>query len=144
MAARAILEAFSPGVHGAQAIAETLFGVNNPGGKLPVTIYPAAYVDQIDFLSMDMSAAPGRSYRYYTGTPLFPFGWGLSYTTFELAWAPQPPPSAQLLAASTEPLEYKVTVTNSGERAGDEVVLAFVKAVGESLRSLPAATPLEK
>ena len=89
--APAILEAWMPGVHGAQAVAETLFGANNPGGKLPVTLYKAGYVDSIDFLSMDMTAPPGRSYRYFSGEPLWPFGFGLSYTTFDLAWSPTPP-----------------------------------------------------
>jgi len=53
--APAILEAFMPGVHGAEAIADTIFGRNNPGGKLPVTMYPSDYIDKVDFLSMDMN-----------------------------------------------------------------------------------------
>ena len=86
--APAILEAFMPGVHGAQAIAETVYGHNNPGGKLPVTIYPASYVDEVDFLDMSMTAGPGRSYRYYTGKPLYPFG-------FVLPAALEPTPHAR-------------------------------------------------
>lgn len=63
----AILEVFMPGVHGAQAVAETLFGINNPGGKMPVTMYSSDYVTQVDFLNMSMVAGPGRSYRFYRG-----------------------------------------------------------------------------
>ena len=65
----AIVEAFMPGVHGGTAIAETIFGVNNPGGKLPVTIYPSSIINETDFISMDMTNGVGRSYKYYTGEP---------------------------------------------------------------------------
>ena len=58
------------------AIRETIFGLNNPGGKLPVTMYPSKYVNEIDFLNMSMTTGPGRSYKYYQGTPLYPFGFG--------------------------------------------------------------------
>ena len=81
--ANAILEAFMPGVHGGTAIADTIFGRNNPGGKMPVTMYPSNYINAVDFLSMDMT---NRSYRYYTGQPLFSFGYGLSYTSFAMKW----------------------------------------------------------
>lgn len=74
-----ILEAFMPGVQGAQAVAEALFGVFSPGGKMPVTTYHSDIINQTDFLSMDMNNGPGRSYRYYTGTPLFEFGFGLRF-----------------------------------------------------------------
>jgi hypothetical protein len=91
------------------------------------------------FLNMSMVNGPGRTYKYYTGEPLWPFGFGLSYTTFSLKWTPQPPPSATytlpagestastaaaLAIASTT---YTVKVTNTGAVAGDEVVLAFFK-----------------
>eukprot|EP00005_Dracoamoeba_jomungandri_P001204 CAMPEP_0174250708 /NCGR_PEP_ID=MMETSP0439-20130205/795_1 /TAXON_ID=0 /ORGANISM="Stereomyxa ramosa, Strain Chinc5" /LENGTH=619 /DNA_ID=CAMNT_0015330847 /DNA_START=27 /DNA_END=1882 /DNA_ORIENTATION=+ len=72
----AIIEAGFPGYQGGQALADVIFGNYNPGGKLPYTIYQADYVNQVDMLSMDMTKAPGRSYRYFTGTPLFPFGFG--------------------------------------------------------------------
>ena len=74
--APAIIEAFMPGVHGGTAIAETIFGENNPGGKLPVTIYPSSIINETDFISMDMTNGVGRSYKFYTGTPLWPFGFG--------------------------------------------------------------------
>ncbi|KAK1944401.1 putative beta-D-xylosidase 2 [Phytophthora citrophthora] len=84
-ATEALMEAFYPGFFGAQAMADVLFGDTNPGGKLPVTMYRSDYVTSIDMKSMNMTAAPGRSYRYFEGEPVFPFGWGLSYTTFSLA-----------------------------------------------------------
>ncbi|KAH3745647.1 glycoside hydrolase family 3 domain protein [Pelomyxa schiedti] len=121
----AILEAFYAGQSAAQAIADVLFGDYNPGGKLPYTVYPAEYVDQIPLTEMGMSVSPGRTYRYYTGTPLWPFGWGLSYTNFTLDWYSQEylPESLDVGAQSTN---YRVNVTNTGGRAGDEVVMAFI------------------
>ena len=65
--APAILSAGMPGVHGGAAIASTVFGENNPGGKLPVTMYHSNYTSQVDFLNMSMVNGAGRSYKYYTG-----------------------------------------------------------------------------
>ena len=79
-----------PGAHGAIAVAEAIFGVTNPGGKLPVTMYHSSYINDVQFLDMSMQAGPGRSYRFYTGKPLYPFGFGLSYTSFELSFATAP------------------------------------------------------
>ncbi len=76
--ANAVLEAWYPGEAGAAAIAETLSGKNNPAGRLPVTFY--ASVDQLPAFT-DYSMA-NRTYRYFKGTPLYGFGYGLSYTTF--------------------------------------------------------------
>lgn len=136
-----VIEAFMPGVHGGQAIAETIFGDNNPGGKLPVTMYHSDYVNVTDFLSMDMS---NRSYRYYTGTPLYEFGFGLSYTTFDIKWD-QPPPQTIVRGFDSPAASYQVNVTNTGAVPGDEVVLAFVLPHTSSLRtSLGADTPIEK
>lgn len=82
MGANAIIEAFYPAMRGPEAIARSIFGLENKWGKLPYTMYPAKYVHKVDMYSFDMSKAPGRTYRYYTGKPLFPFGYGLSYTKF--------------------------------------------------------------
>lgn len=78
----AIVEAFNPGSTGAWALAAQLFGVENRWGKLPVTMYSASYPDQVDLASFDMAKPPGRTYKYFTGKPLFPFG-----------YAPPPPPN---------------------------------------------------
>ena len=85
----AILDASYPGMHGGTAVAETLFGAVNPGGKLPVTYYKNSYVasGQLDMDDLSMARAPlGRTYRFYNGTALFPAFHGLSYTNFTLAW----------------------------------------------------------
>merc|ERR1712232_91861 len=76
-AAPAIIEAFYPSNRGAEALAMAIFGEANRWGKLPITMYNKEYTDHVDFHSFDMAKAPGRTYKYYTGRPLFPFGHGL-------------------------------------------------------------------
>ena len=76
--ANAILDAWYPGEEGGTAVAETLSGKNNPAGRLPVTFYKG--VDQLP--PFEDYAMKGRTYRYFEGKPLYPFGYGLSYTTF--------------------------------------------------------------
>ena len=76
--ADAILDAWYPGEEGGTAIAQTLSGANNPSGHLPVTFYTG--VDQLP--PFDDYSMKGRTYRYFTGKPLYPFGYGLSYTKF--------------------------------------------------------------
>jgi beta-glucosidase len=118
--AAAVLEAWYPGVEGGTAIARTLAGENNPAGRLPVTFY--AGLDGLpDFTDYGMK---NRTYRYFTGKPLWGFGYGLSYTNFKYGPVKL---SAQTLKAG-EPLTATVTVTNSGAMAGDEVVEAYLKS----------------
>ena len=115
----AVLEAWYPGEEGGAAVAETLSGKNNPAGRLPVTFYKG--VDQLpNFEDYGMA---NRTYRYFTGKPLYPFGYGLSYTKFsysELSVPATPVPAGQ-------PVDADVTVTNSGQVAGDEVVQLYLK-----------------
>ena len=85
---------FTPNMHnkhwinkheGGNAIASVVFGQYNPGGRLPITFYPASYVNEVSMFDMSMrpsSTNPGRTYKFYTGKPVFEFGFGLSYTTF--------------------------------------------------------------
>ena len=129
--ANAILESWYAGEEGGTAIAETLSGRNNPAGRLPVTFYTG--VDQLPpFTDYSMK---GRTYRYFEGAPLYPFGYGLSYTTFSyrnLVFPTSAINAGDLMTA-------QVTVTNTGKREGDEVVqlyLSFPKVAGAPLRAL--------
>ena len=112
--ADAIIEAWYPGEDGGTAIAETLAGENNPAGRLPVTFYKGLS----DLPAFDDYRMQGRTYRYYSGEPLFPFGFGLSYTTFSYSDLRL---SARQLTAG-KPLTATVKVKNSGTREGDEAV----------------------
>ena len=117
--ANAILEAWYPGEEGGAAVAETLSGKNNPAGRLPVTFYKG--VDQLPhFEDYDMT---NRTYRYFKGKPLYPFGYGLSYTRFAYSDLDL---SASAIAAG-QPVDAQVTVTNTGKLAGDEVVQLYLK-----------------
>jgi beta-glucosidase len=100
------------------AIANTLSGTNNPGGRLPVTFYTS--VDQLPGFS-DYSMA-NRTYRYFKGSPLYGFGYGLSYTTF--AYANLHASSTNLQAGET--LKVEADVKNTGSLAGDEVAELYL------------------
>ncbi len=80
----AIVYAFYPSEEGGNALADIITGEYNPSGRLSITLYPSAYVDQINMGDMNMRDGPGRTYRFYTGdAAVYPFGFGLSYTSFE-------------------------------------------------------------
>jgi beta-glucosidase len=117
--AQAILEAWYPGVDGGDAIAQTLAGLSNPAGRLPVTFYSS--LDGLPAFT-DYSLKD-RTYRYFQGKPLWGFGYGLSYTQFTYGPVKL---SADTLKAG-DPLTATVTVTNSGAVNGDEVVEAYLK-----------------
>ena len=116
----AILEAWYPGEFGGKAVAETLFGDNNPGGKLTIS-FPRSLGQLPDFYNAD----PSRVWKYVDsgGEPLFPFGFGLSYTTFRYdRLAVQAPTSG-----GHGDIHVTVDVTNTGDRAGDEVAQLYVR-----------------
>jgi beta-glucosidase len=116
--ADAILEAWYPGDGGAQAIAETLAGANNPAGRLPVTFYTG--IDQLP--SFDDYAMSSRTYRYFKGKPLYGFGYGLSYTTF--AYSNVKLSTINLHAGDT--LTVEADVRNTGKQAGEEVAELYL------------------
>ena len=117
--ANAIVEAWYPGEEGGAAVAETLSGKNNPAGRLPVTFYKG--VDQLpNFEDYGMA---NRTYRYFNGKPLYPFGYGLSYTKFSYSDLSLTMQSV----AGGQPVGADVTVTNTGKIAGDEVVQIYLK-----------------
>ncbi len=122
--AAAILEAWYPGEAGGTAIAQTLGGENNPGGRLPVTFYASVR----DLPPFDEYSMKNRTYRYYKGEPLYPFGYGLSYTTFSYSDVKVAPAAAK----ASGPVKVGVTVTNSGALAGDEVVELYLKTPGSA------------
>jgi len=117
----AIVELWYPGQAGGAALADVLFGDYNPGGRLPVTFYKS----EQQLPPFDDYSMKGRTYRYFEGEPLFPFGYGLSYTTFAYSnlRAPDQARAGGLVKVS-------VDVRNSGQRAGDEVVQLYVKHPG--------------
>jgi beta-glucosidase len=118
--AAAILEAWYPGEEGGTAIANTLAGDNNPAGRLPVTFYAAT--DQLP--PFDDYALTNRTYRYFTGTPLWGFGYGLSYTNFK--WSNIKLSTAKLAAG--EPLMVDADVKNTGPMKGDAVSEIYLRA----------------
>jgi beta-glucosidase len=112
----AIIEAWYPGGSGGRAIAELIAGDFSPSGRLPLTFYKS--VDQLPpFGDYDMA---GRTYRYFTGDPLYPFGHGLSYTQFRYAC------ETNIAAAAGKPARVSMTITNAGVRDGHEVAQLYV------------------
>ena len=127
----AILESWYAGEEGGAAVAETLSGKNNPAGRLPVTFYTG--IDQLP--PFEDYAMKGRTYRYFEGKPLYPFGYGLSYTTFSYSGLTLPKKALK----AGDPLTAEVTVTNTGKREGDEVVqlyLSFPNVAGAPIARL--------
>ena len=117
-----VVEAFYPGPLGGRAVADVLFGKYNPGGKLPYTVFHSTQEVAVA-TDYNMTTPPGRTYRYYTGKPLFSFGYGLSYTKFEYS-------KLALSATSIKPcdsLNVTVSVQNTGQVSGDEVIQVYVE-----------------
>jgi len=122
----AIIQAWYPGEEGGAAVADVIFGDYNPAGRLPITFYKS--VDQLpDFLDYNME---GRTYRYFKGEPLYPFGYGLSYTKFQYS-------NLQLSSKKVntkEALSVSVDVENIGQISGDEVVQLYINNKTASIR----------
>ncbi|HVO59425.1 MAG TPA: glycoside hydrolase family 3 C-terminal domain-containing protein [Terriglobales bacterium] len=131
--ANAILEAWYAGEEGGTAIAQTLAGTNNPAGRLPVTFHTG--IDQLP--AFEEYAMKGRTYRYFEGKPLYPFGYGLSYSKFEYS-------NIKLSESELEagkPVGVQVDVKNASQHDGDEIVqlyLDFPALPGAPIRALRA------
>jgi beta-glucosidase len=123
----AVVEAWYPGQAGGTAIAEILFGDVNPSGRLPITFYRET-VDIPPFADYSME---GRTYRFFTGKPLFPFGHGLSYTSFTYANARLS--RKRIPSSSGDTLWVSVDLANRGERDGEEVAQLYVRALESSV-----------
>jgi beta-glucosidase len=127
----AIIEAWYPGQAAGQAIADVIFGDYNPAGRLPVTFYKSAE----DLPPFEEYSMIGKTYRYFSGAPLYPFGYGLSYTSFKYN---------DLRVAEKcrigDTVQVSVQVKNEGQLAGDEVIQLYLSNTGASvpvaLRSL--------
>lgn len=134
--ANAILEAWYSGEEGGTAIAQTLAGTNNPAGRLPVTFYKSA--EQLP--EFEDYAMKSRTYRYFTGEPLYPFGYGLSYSKMEYSNMKLGSPELE----AGNPLTIEVDVKNASQRAGDEVVELYIsfpkQLAGAPLRALRGFT----
>ena len=121
----AILNSWYGGQAAGTALADVLFGDYNPAGRLPVTFYKS----ETQLPAFDDYSMVGRTYRYFTGEPLYPFGYGLSYTTFKYS-------NLQVLSkpVTGQPVRVSVEVQNTGARAGDEVVQLYVRHPGATGR----------
>ena len=120
----AILQVWYPGQAGGTAIADVLFGTYNPAGRLPVTFYKST--SQLpDFEDYGMK---GRTYRYMTEAPLFPFGYGLSYTMFQYGNAALSAPTI----GYGEKVTLSIPVSNIGKKDGEEVVQVYVRRAGDT------------
>jgi beta-glucosidase len=115
----AILVAWYPGQRGGEAVADVVFGAANPAGRLPVTFYKASE----PLPAFDDYAMRGRTYRYFEGEPLFAFGHGLSYTTFEYSDLTVD----RRRAGADDTLNVSLNVKNTGSVAGDEVVQLYLR-----------------
>ncbi|MCQ2074966.1 MAG: glycoside hydrolase family 3 C-terminal domain-containing protein [Bacteroidaceae bacterium] len=118
----ALLQAWYGGQAGGLAVADVLFGDYNPAGRLPVTFYKST--DQLPDIE-DYNMADGFTYRYFKGEPLYAFGYGLSYTTFNYGDATISKNSMK----KNGKVDITIPVTNTGSRDGDEVVQVYVKSL---------------
>ncbi|OWZ19595.1 Xylosidase [Phytophthora megakarya] len=151
------------GQAGGQALADVLFGKYHPAGRLSQTFYDSDYVNVMSIYDMHMrptfsTGNPGRSYRFFTGTPVYEFGFGLSYTTFHKTWSVEPPSELDVQSltqrlnrnAAVEShscvAAFEITVQNLGEISGEEVILIYAKAphAGEGGRPLKSLVAFDR
>ena len=142
-AVAAIVDLHYGGELGGDAGVHVLFG-DSPAaasGRLTTTFYPASFISTRKVTDMNLSSNEGLTYMYYTGTPVFEFGWGMSYSSFSFAWASPPHvavDAAEWAAGLAQPPSYSVNVTNTGARASDVSAMAFFSTgvSGEPLTEL--------
>jgi beta-glucosidase len=116
----AIIESWYPGQNGGSAVADILFGKYNPAGRLPVTFYKSVN----DLPSFENYNMKGRTYKYFAGTPLYPFGYGLSYSTFEY----QNVSLSETQASPNDSVLINIGVKNTSSFEGEEVVQVYASA----------------
>jgi beta-glucosidase len=120
------LLAWYPGQRGGDAVADALFGGTNPGGRLPVTFYEATE----KLPAFDDYNMKGRTYRYFEGEALYPFGYGLSYTQFEYSGLKVDKTQVH----NGDRIQVSADIRNVGKRAGDEVAQLYVREVAPAIR----------
>jgi beta-D-xylosidase 4 len=131
-----VVEAMEGGQSGGTALAEVLAGDVAPSGVLPYTMYPVGYLGQVAHQDMSMRTAPGRSYRFYAGAPLWPFGFSLSYTSWTAEWAAGAVLPRVLSPAALEAgVTLKVRLTNTGKVDSSKALLFFAAV------TLPVSQP---
>jgi beta-glucosidase len=135
-AADAVLFAWYPGEQGGMALADIIFGKVNPSGKLPVTFYKS--ID--DLPAFDDYSMEGRTYKYFKGEPLFPFGFGLSYSTFEY----QELSTQKGTFRAGEIIPVTLTVKNTGNHDGEESVLVYASKAGEPINKKGIRMPQQE
>ncbi len=126
------IEAFYPGALGGTAVADVLFGTYNPGGRMPVTVY-SSVKELPPAIDYTMPGPIGRTYRYYGGKPLIPFGYGLSYTTFKYFNLSVTPSAIK----QCDSVNVSVSIMNTGKIPGDEVTLVYLKPPKISGKTFP-------
>ena len=136
----ALLQAWYPGQGGAKALADVLFGDFNPSGKLPVTFY-RSNSDLPDFLDYNME---NRTYRYFKGVPQYAFGYGLSYTSFNVGQAKISAKAAKAKNTGKPFCKLTIPVTNTGKREGAETVQVYVKALDDAGAPIKSLKGFEK
>jgi len=145
--ATTIVDALYPGEMGGDAVAAVLFGDVSPSGRTTVTWYPTAFQslrpNHTDMVLPPHNGIPGITHLYYTGPVLWPFGWGLSYTSFAFTWASGVPAQASVDAVAwasgiTAPPPFSVNITNTGGVTSDVSALAFFSSgqPGEPVQQL--------
>ncbi|KAL4804619.1 Exo-1,4-beta-xylosidase bxlB [Aspergillus unguis] len=142
----AIVWAGYPGQAGGDAVFDILTGKAAPAGRLPITQYPRSYVNEVPMTDMNLQPgenSPGRTYRWYEDA-VFPFGYGLHYTTFNISWAKKAfgPYDASSLVTGTYPDTnvvdtFSLAVTNTGDVASDYVALVFISATDVGSQPAP-------
>jgi len=152
----AILWVGYPGQSGGQAIAEVIFGDVNPSGRMTFTTHTSNFINEVSMLDMHMRPGTnnlGRTYRFYTGKPIYEFGYGLSYTNFTYSWSLSTPNvSARVIESVLQNAGHDirklrepgapvatvtVKVTNTGNVAGDDSVLYFVTPSNAGQNGVP-------
>eukprot|EP01065_Artemidia_motanka_P023234 TRINITY_DN2771_c0_g1_i1.p1 TRINITY_DN2771_c0_g1~~TRINITY_DN2771_c0_g1_i1.p1 ORF type:complete len:822 (+),score=323.81 TRINITY_DN2771_c0_g1_i1:43-2508(+) len=129
-----VLEAFEGGQAAGTALASVLFGDTSPSGILPYTVYPEDFVKQVsmeDYAMRPHTGSPGRTYRFYTGEPAWPFGHGLSYTSFDLSWA-DGGKAVTVASAAADGYKTSVRVANTGAVPSAKTLLFFAAAASSS------------